>query len=118
MPVTLANLKKKVGHLTLFENGGGDADALHITYPLVTQDTIDDILKTDDTKTAEERIRDAAVRLKENVIEWDLLDEDEQPVPLEVNALCAKVPFDLMVIVTQAVREDRYDPNSRRSVTR
>jgi len=111
MPVTLANLKKKIGTLTMWDEDG-DENALHLKYRLITDTTIDDLLKDEDKKTPEERIRDAAVQFVDNVIEWDWLQEKGgEPVPLEPNALCATIPYDAMIMILRAVREDRYNPN-------
>lgn len=117
MPVTLSSLKRKVGRVTLFAEDG-DENALHVEYYLVPLDTWDDAIKSDEVlkdADAETALRYRAGQLKNLVASWDFNDEEtNQPIPLETDAICAKVPSGLIMDVLKAIAEDR-DPNLRKS---
>ena len=118
MPITLSGLKKKLGTVTLFGEDG-DENALHVQYYLVPLETWEDTIKSDAAlKNADDatRLRAKANDLKDMVASWDLLDDrTKKPVPIETDAICAKVPHALIIQILQAIAEDRRSPNLSKS---
>lgn len=117
MPITLESLKRKVGKVTLFDEDG-DENALHVEYYLVLDETLDQDVQKQKAEarkqpTVDESTDELARRCIKRIAKWDLVDGKGQPVPLEVKAVRASVPHEALVMILNAIAEDK-DPNSRR----
>jgi hypothetical protein len=59
VPITLSQLKRKVGSVTLFGEGDDDPNALHVEYYLVLDETLDqDKAKTEAEQARKEPLTD------------------------------------------------------------
>ncbi len=120
MPISLNQLQEEVATVDVFKTQNQPRDLwgkLMVTYYLYPDISTDEAAERDQIIKEGDPERVAAVNsqtYEKIIVKWDLLDEEDQPIPIDGPSIRSQVPQHVMDMIMYAIGKDRQKVGARK----